>query len=171
MAIVLLRCRGWEVERISSRQALGGGRLLALEVAARAWPAPAPPLPHPTAKNPLTVLECVVEGGGVSVLAMFKPNTGWRFIATKSEGFGDSEWPSSSWESDSFGSLQDALRLLDVYDWWSFRPLVVADQFREEIVASIEGRTRAHPSSSLLVGWQKAPPSRGPRAAKKSRRT
>lgn len=135
------------------------------EVASRSWPVPAPPHPYRSAKKPLTVLECGVEGGGVSVVAMFKPATGWRFITSKSEGFGDDDWPMSSWESDSLGSLQEALRLIDVYDWWHFHALIVADAFREEIIASVEARTRANPSPTLLARWRNVPSAPVPRRA------
>lgn len=83
------------------------------------------------------ILDLVAEGGGVTLYGI-RTDQGWRFstetIDHAASMLGD---PAVQHKSQVVSSWAEALNLFDHYPWHMFAPLVIHEEFKDQVFAAV----------------------------------
>lgn len=105
------------------------------------------------------ILDLVAEGGGVTLYGI-RTDAGWVFstelIDHTGSMLGD---PPIQHESKVVSSWAEALKLFDHYPWHMFAPLVVHEEFKDQVFAAVLPRFDSEPEirrDRRLPRWKEA---------------
>jgi hypothetical protein len=111
---------------------------------------------HTNPTKPTVLLEILAEGGSLTIVGI-KADTGWRCRLVRNECAlydllsGEDREGLVFYEESRWGTWEDALALIDKYQWHRLHPGKVHPEFRQRVWAAVQSNgTRIWPSSLRL---------------------